>query len=509
MAKRRKAKQQGPTPTQAAEAALERFTPLLEAGELERLLEELDKPLPTSIRINPLKVDPRAALADWRERYGWQTLPVPYCETGWWVTESRTSPSQTIEHRLGEYYIQDAASMLPVELFDFDDLEAPLTLDMAASPGGKTTHITARTGDRGLVIANDSSASRITALRLVLQQWGAVNVAVTRFPGESFGGWFPETFDRALLDAPCSMQGLRTSEAHPMRPVTEKETAGLALRQERLLESALRSVRVGGQVVYSTCTLAPEEDEAVLDALLRRFPGAFEIVEPTGKLPAPAPALASYGEQVFDPMVQRAARLWPHRFGTSGFFAALLRKVGPLEASEGRASGGAPLSQAGPPSRPMARSGFEELLERDVKAWSDGLMRAYAFDLPEVMERLRLSLWRRGREVHAFPRAYLERFGELPVQSLGLALGEDLPEGPAPSHEWTARFASGFLTGRYPLDEEETPAWLRGEDIRSSPRPGYPLGMVVIVEDTQGRMLGRGKILQDRLKNLLPRRSVL
>ena len=500
MAKKRKGKQPGPTSTQAAEAALERFRPLLEPGELARLLDELERPLPTSIRINPLKVDPEAALPDWKERYGWQVQPVPYCPNGWWVTESRVQPSQTIEHRLGEYYIQDAASMLPVELFDFDGLDAPLTLDLAASPGGKTTHITARTGDRGLVIANDSSASRITALRLVLDQWGAVSAAVTRFPGESFGGWFPETFDRALLDAPCSMQGLRSSEAHPMRPVTEKETAGLAQRQERLLESALRAVKVGGQVVYSTCTLAPEEDEAVLDALLRRYPGAFEVAELAGKLPAPAPALSAYGEQTFDPSVQHAARLWPHRFGTSGFFAALLKKTTPMAAAQ---------SPAPLPERPMSRSGFEELSEREAKAWSEGLMSAYAFDLREVLEQLRLALWRRGREVYSFPRLYLERFQELPVQSLGLPLGEELPEGPAPSHEWVARFAQGFRTGRYPLDDEQVQPWLRGEDLRGEPRPGYPNGMVVIVEDASGRLLGRGKILRDRLKNLLPRRSVL
>ncbi len=513
MAKRRKTKQAGPTPAEAAQAALERFRPLLDPAELSQLLSELERPLPTSIRINPLKLDPPAALADWRARYGWDVQPVPYCPNGWWIVASRVSPSQTIEHRLGEYYIQDAASMLPPELFDFDQLEAPLTLDLAASPGGKTTHITARTHDRGLVIANDSSASRITALRLVLDQWGAANAAVTRFPGESFGGWFPDTFDRALLDAPCSMQGLRTSESHPMRPVSEKETAGLALRQERLLESALRAVKPGGQVVYSTCTLAPEEDEGVLDSLLRRFPGAFEIVDLAGRLPGPAPALAAYGQRSFEPQVQRAARLWPHRFGTSGFFAALLMKTAPLSEAPSEAA----------PARPMSRSGFTELTRPEALAWAHGLLQQYAFDLPAVLDRQRLALWRRGRAVYAIPRLYLERFSELPVQSLGLPLGEEGSYGgprshsspplpPAdliPSHEWVARFAPEFRSGRYRLDDQQVLPWLRGEDLRGQPDPGFPTGMVVIVTDEQGRLLGRGKILQDRLKNMLPRRSVL
>ena len=85
--------------------------------------------------------------------------------------------------------------MLPVELFDLKPDSDQLILDMAASPGGKTTHLISRSGDQSLVIANDSSPDRVTALRLVLQTWGAANTAVTNFPGEKFGGWFPETFD--------------------------------------------------------------------------------------------------------------------------------------------------------------------------------------------------------------------------------------------------------------------------------------------------------------------------
>jgi 16S rRNA (cytosine1407-C5)-methyltransferase len=221
-----------PPPQTAADVtaeALARYRPLLGEDEFAQLVAELERPLYTAIRINPLKVDPQPALSGWIERYGWTVQPVPYCEHGYWITAARVSPSQTIEHRLGYYYIQDAASMLPVELFDFSGHDAPLMLDMAASPGGKTTHMIARSGDRGLVIANDSSPSRINALRLVLEQWGAVSPAVTRFPGENFGSWFPDTFDRVLLDAPCSMQNLRSTEAHPMRPISDKERGALAV----------------------------------------------------------------------------------------------------------------------------------------------------------------------------------------------------------------------------------------------------------------------------------------
>jgi 16S rRNA (cytosine1407-C5)-methyltransferase len=501
----------GPSPQ---EEALARYRPLLSGEEYARLLAELENPLYTTIRMNPLKVDPQQALRAYAARYGWQTKPVPFCETGWWVTEAQTAPSQAIEHRMGDYYIQDAASMLPVELFDWSGLDAPLVLDMAASPGGKTTHLVAKTGDHGLVIANDSSPSRITALRIVLETWGAVNTAVTRFPGEKWGSWYPETFNRVLLDAPCSMQGLHTIESHPMRAISEKEQSALATRQLALLKSAFRALKPGGQLVYSTCTLAPEEDEGVLDGLLAAFPGAVEIEDLASRLPAPAPALASAGEQAFHPAVQRAARLWPHTFGTSGFFAALVTKTAGLPPSPDETA----------PTRPFERTGLAALSSREAADLAGRLRAVYDFDLTAVLQEQDLSLWRHapqpgrgfqsGTEIFAIPSAYLRRFESLPFQSLGMAVGEEGPEGFIPSHEWLARFRGRFLRGRWQLAHGLLTAWLRGEDIRfedrqPESRAQYPRGTIVLVEDDQGRFVGRGRVTSERLKNLLPRRFVI
>jgi len=500
----------------ALSTALARYQSLLSPQEFSRLLVELERPLPPAIRINPLKIDPlpdlgfqealnppastpvafRAVVEDWSARYSWQVQPVPFCPAGWQIVESPIPPSQTIEHRLGQYYIQDAASMLPVELFDFKDLEQPLVLDLAASPGGKTTHLVSRTADRGLVLANDSAQGRITALRLVLQAWGSTSTAVTCFPGESFGVWFPETFDRVLLDAPCSMENLRPTISHPMRPISAKERQSLAQRQGRLLVGAFQALKVGGQLVYSTCTLAPEEDEQVLEGLLRRFPGTFEIEDLSGRLPHPAPGLSSDGSRTFDPAVTRSARLWPHRFGTSGFFAALVNKKEQVEA---------PALPA--PFRSLAKTGLQALASRQVNFLAAQLRDDFGFELVPLLETQRLSLWSRGQQIYALPELFLKRFSGLPFQAVGLLAGETAPEGGFnPSHEWVARFASRFKSGRYPLSEELLPAWLRGEDLRGLPTRGYPPGRMVIVEDSAGRLLGRGRVLADRLKNLLPRR---
>jgi 16S rRNA (cytosine1407-C5)-methyltransferase len=496
MSKRKKAP---PAPPNPLEDALQRLAPLLAADELARLQAELEKPVPLSLRVNPIKAgDPQTAVKKWAAQYGWQVKPVPFCPAGWWVTDFNQPPSQTLEHRLGHFYIQDAASMLPVELFDFDGLDNPLILDLAASPGGKTTHLVSRAGDRGLTLANDSSQERIQALRIVLQNWGALSSVVTHFPGEKFGAWYPETFDRVLLDAPCSMQGLRSSEAHPMRPITEREQAALAKRQARLLQSALQAVKVGGQVVYSTCTLAPEEDEAVLNALMMLYPGQIQVDDLSARLPAPAPALTEYNGIPNHPSIANAARLWPHIYSTAGFFAARLTKLEPLE--------GEPEP---PPYRPLERVGYAPVPNRERHALALELERLYQFNLLEWMEAHALHLWQREFVYYAFPIAFLEQFSTLPVQAAGIILGERAPDGMFnPAHEWASRAAGQLAAGRVNLAAEQTAAWLRGEDLPGKPACDLPIGAVALVFDEQARFTGRGKVLSNRLKNLLPRRML-
>ena len=431
----------------------------------------------------------------WAARYGWQITPVPYCPRGWWLEESPEPISQTLEHRMGHFYIQDAASMLPVELFDLAPLDHPLILDLAASPGGKTTHLVARSHDQGLVIANDSAAERITALRYVLQTWGAANVAVTRFPAEKFGRWYPETFDRILLDAPCSMQSLRSTDSHPMRPISSREQDMLSRRQISMLTSALAALKPGGQIVYSTCTLAPEEDEAVLDQVLRRFPGAIEIVSLERRLPKPAPALSGAFDQTFDPQVRNAARLWPQRYGTSGFFAALVHK-----------SGSIPVTPADPPLRPLEKVGQQRLSFREADQIIAAFREDYAFNLEKTLEAYALELWRSPGAIYAVPLRYLDRFRDLPCQLLGLKLAEETGSGIIPAHEWVSRFGVDFRQGIAMLEPEQVPAWLSGGDLEGGfSRPQTSSG-VAIVRDLDGRTLGRGHLQAGRLRNLLPKR---
>lgn len=388
--------------------------------------------------------------------------------------------------------------MLPVELFAAPTPpvnELPLILDLAAAPGGKTTHLVSRWKDCALVLANDSSAGRLPALCAALQDWGAINAAVTCFPGERFGTWFPETFDRVLLDAPCSMEHLRPGEPQPHRPISSRERQGLAQRQLRLLVSAFQALKTGGQLVYATCTLAPEEDEAVLDGLLRLYSGRVVVEDCSSHLNQPAPALSEYQGQTFDPSVQRAARLWPHLFNTSGFFTALLTKTGPVD-----------VNLQTPPGRPFASSGFSPLAPREVSSLFGLFASAYGFDLESLLTEEHLSLWRRGAGVFALPETFLARIPGLPWISLGLPMGDETPDGFILSHAWAARFGSQFTQGGYSLPEELLPSWLAGEDLRGLPHPESSQKIAYIVKDAAGRNLGRGRFAGDRLRNLLPKK---
>ncbi|MBI5565162.1 MAG: NOL1/NOP2/sun family putative RNA methylase, partial [Chloroflexi bacterium] len=332
---------------------LDHYEPLLNAEDFAHLQAAIARPLPPALRVNTLKIDLDTARAHWPVEYGWQIQDVPFCPSGWQISGNEAALSRTVEHHTGFYYIQDAASMLPAEMFTFDR-EFPLVLDMAASPGGKATHLLSKINDRGALIANDSSSGRIAGLRSNLQSWGTLSSALTSYPGERFGEWWPDTFDYVLLDAPCSGESLRTAERRKTRFVSAKERLQLQQRQIKLLHSAFQAVKPGGQVVYATCTLAPEEDEAVIDALLRAYPHAATI-ESVSNL-VTAPALSHDGDVDFHADVQHAVRLWPHLYDTSGFFAALIRKREKVEAPNSLT-----------PQRTLAHAGFEPLSENQQR----------------------------------------------------------------------------------------------------------------------------------------------
>jgi 16S rRNA (cytosine1407-C5)-methyltransferase len=251
-------------------------------------------------------------------------------------------------------------------------------------------------------------------------------------------------------------------------------------------------VKTGGQIVYATCTLAPEEDEVVVDALLKAYPHAAAI-ESVENL-VTAPALTHDGDLQFDASVPYAVRLWPHLYDTSGFFAALIRKHDAIEGTTTL-----------PPQRTLKQAGFESITASQEQAVFDTLLDRYGFQLRSILERQQLKLFARSQSVYAIPQALITHFTDFPCIAVGMLIGEWLNGVFVPSHELIARFSAQFTGQRFTHDGEHVKQWLQGLDLRSV-MPPYPTGNVILIEDDRQRFIGRGKVLRDRLRNLSPKK---
>jgi len=474
-----------------------RYRSLLSETEISLLENSLSTPPPSAVRFNPLKGNSHQMVMNLTQRLDWALQPITFCPDGYTVASSNIPPSRTLEARLGYFYIQDAASMLPVELFEFIDTPTPLILDLTAAPGGKSTHLASRFNDRGILIANDGTGSRIPALTSTLKTWGALCSAVTNMPGEKFGAWFPETFDIVLLDAPCSMENFHPGDNNK-REIQNAERARLAQRQIQLLLSALRACKVGGQVVYSTCTLAPEEDEGVLDTVLQFTGSTVEITNAGSRLGITVPGLTQAFGQTYSPATAKSLRLWPHRLGTSGFFAAHLRKKATM-----------PGILMESPTKPFIRSNLVPLPSRDYLYLTDFFLTRYGLNLTDILDEQNLTLATFKQSVYAFPCMLESFFPGLPFRSTGLRLGDYTVSGFEISLEWATRFGNMIKVGMLDLPEENRRSWSRGEDLPLESIGQVDKGTVLIVKDLNGLVLGTGRVSSRGLKNLLPRHLAL
>ena len=251
----------------------------------EAFIDACQRPLRRSIRVNTLKitVDDFLALV---APYGWQLTPVPWCAEGFWIerdNEDEFPLGSTAEHLSGLFYIQEASSMLPVAAL-FADGDAPArVMDVAAAPGSKTTQIAARMGNRGMLLANEFSASRVKVLHANISRCGIANTALTHFDGRVFGAALPECFDAILLDAPCSGEGVVRKDPDALKNWSLASNQDIANTQRELIDSAFHALRPGGTLVYSTCTLNRDENESVVNWLLERYPDAVHVL-PLGDL---------------------------------------------------------------------------------------------------------------------------------------------------------------------------------------------------------------------------------
>jgi tRNA (cytosine49-C5)-methyltransferase len=283
------------------------------------------------VRINTLKVE----VEDIRRRLEekWNLEQIPWCKEGFWITYKdgkRFDLGNLIEHHLGYVYVQEAASMIPPVVLDPQPGE--MILDLCAAPGSKTTQIAMYMKNSGLLIANDVSGSRLKALGMNMQRCGVNNSVITLMQENRFQRLSTQhqefRFDRILVDAPCSGTGtIRKS----LRTITMWNPLGitkLSKIQKGLIELAFNMLKPGGVMVYSTCTIEPEENEVVVSYLLDKYPNArAEYIDDETLGIKRTPAITTFRELKINPEVKNCLRIHPYDNDTEGFFVARIRKI--------------------------------------------------------------------------------------------------------------------------------------------------------------------------------------
>ncbi len=273
-----------------------------------------------SIRVNTLKISV-GELKRRLEKKNFTLEPIPWCEEGFWVKhdDGRRDLGNLPEHQLGYFYVQEAASMIPPIVLNPKPGE--LVLDLAASPGSKTTQMAAMMKNKGLIIANDCKAQRLVMLGLNLQRCGVTNTLVTLMDGRNFKDVL---FDKILLDAPCSATGALRKSLKTFKTWNPNSVMSLARIQIGLIETAFDLLKENGILVYSTCSVDPEENEAVVSHFLEKHKDA-DLLEIELNIKRSEP-FKKFKDKVFDERISKVLRIHPQDNDTEGFFVAKIIK---------------------------------------------------------------------------------------------------------------------------------------------------------------------------------------
>jgi NOL1/NOP2/sun family putative RNA methylase len=268
-----------------------------------------------SVRTNTLKISVEQLEKKFKEK-NYQFEKIPWCKEGFWI-KTEGNLSKSIEHILGYFFIQNASSMIPPLVLEPKENE--VILDLCASPGAKTTQLAAMMQNTGVIIANDITHKRLKALCGNLQRCGVVNTIVTKMFGEIF--WKTNLkFEKILLDVPCTATG--SLNPRVLQQTSLSSIKFLSKLQKRLLVSAEKCLEKDGVLVYSTCSLEPEENEENIDFAITKLGLTTERIETN--FPS-MEALIEWNGKKYNEAVANAVRILPSN-KTEGFFVCKLRK---------------------------------------------------------------------------------------------------------------------------------------------------------------------------------------
>ena len=410
--------------------------------EYPAFLRSLERPRAVALRFNPLKGTAPAL--------PFVQQPVPWESQGYYY-DPAARPGLHPYHEAGVYYLQEASAMAPVSLLD--PQPGQWVCDLCAAPGGKTTQIAGRMAGEGFLLCNEINPKRAKILSRNIERMGVGNALVTNEHPEKLSQRLAGCFDKVLIDAPCSGEGMFRKEEAAVTDWSRETVQMCARRQQEILNSGARLVRPGGRLVYSTCTFAPEENEQAVAAFLESHPDF--VMEP-----AEAPWFTPAGEGAF--------RLWPHKLLGEGHFAAVLRRRG-----DGEREKPAPV-----PSQKLPKEWLE-----------------FAKDLGIQLPAGQAMTF--GQSLYWAPEGMPDIRG-LKVERPGLELGVAKKGRFEPAHALALWLRGCARVQDFAADSPEIAAYMHGDVVKSQQR-----GWCLVTVD--GYSIGWGKGTENVLKNHYPK----
>jgi len=435
----------------------------------DAFIASYSKPRAYGLRLNTLKIG-AVSKAITRLQPMFHLESVPWCETGYYYDEE-TRPGRHPYHAAGVYYIQEPSAMSAAEYLS--PMPGERVLDLAAAPGGKSTQIADRLQGQGILISNEIHPGRAAILSENIERMGIRNAVVTNATPGQLAERFPAYFDRIMVDAPCSGEGMFRKELEAITEWSEEQVSLCAARQSDILHDAMRMLRPGGTIAYSTCTFSEEENERVIDHLLNTHPELTTL---------------------------RIERIWPHEHRGEGHFVAVLKHQGTDPIDHTDRTGAATSARKGKTVRPTSSQASRKLIQSAMQQYE-------AFVKDALLSPLELTEGEPvlfGEQLYWLPTAgdtmHIGLLHGIKTLRPGLHLGTVRKNRFEPSHALALTLTSDKVLRvcDLPAESKEATAYMRGETL-----PSEHKGWTLVTID--GYSLGWGKGSDGMLKNHYPK----
>lgn len=416
------------------------------------------------LRFNPLKTDKETFL----KRMPFVLEPVGWAEEGFYYRPEQ-QPGRHLFHEIGAYYIQEPSAMAVVEALAPQPGER--ILDLCAAPGGKSTQTAGKMRGEGLLVSNEYVPGRARILSQNIERMGIAGAVVCNETPERLAAFFPSFFDKILVDAPCSGEGMFRKDETAISEWSPEQVTLCAERQLSILEQAVQMLKPGGIFVYSTCTFSEEENEGVISRFLEKYP-AFSI--------------------------EHTMRLWPHKIKGEGHYIAKLKKAGTLVNDGNPKAGNGCMGHQEEKKRSGRKK--EERISDSVE-----LCRVFLREELGLTDTAYAELERNGvfmpfgEQVYLMPRQMIPLDG-LKVIRPGLHLGTAKKNRFEPSHALALYLSGDMVRQHFEMTKEQAERYLRGETFACDDKlKGW---MLLTIE---GYAAGFGKAGNGQMKNHYPK----